>query len=272
MKKITLLLLFFCFQSQAQFMHLKVNQESGPVKITFMDGTVLSGVAKNNKADDFMLRGLSMQNDRNAMKNANIVAETIQFKEEGTDEFKVFNSNQIKKVNFIYTDGTLYWEYFRIEVAKLDLDTFETKKSVSMFLTKLRDGHFQTYGYAFYNSGLYMYTYAFVKVIGEDYTVSLTQNTLLHSDTKIFKVLDYVGKDCPAYQKYMKAVDAKGDLIFRKEYKEAFKAFKESMKERLAKYSKAERHIKIQETVAFNKMKDLYYIDFLEGKYGELCQ
>ncbi len=272
MKKITLLLLFFYCQAQAQFMHLKVNQESGPAKITFMDGTVISGIAKNNKANDFVLRGLSMQNDRNAMSNANLVSETIKFKEEGTDEFTVLNSNLIEKVNFIYTDGSPFMEYFRLNVASLDLDTFKVKKTVTMFLTQMKKGLFETYGYEFYNRGMYMYTYAFVKVIGEDYIVSLTQNTLLPSDTKIFKVLEYVGKDCPAYQKYMKAVDAKGDLIFRKEYKEAFKVFKNNTKEEIAALVKKKEIYKAQGNLRLSKMKDLYYIDFLEGKYGELCQ
>ncbi|WP_430614354.1 hypothetical protein [Flavobacterium sp. JP2137] len=274
MKNIILMLVLTlgCLPMQAQFLHLKVNKESGPARITFMDDTVLSGTVKNNKAENFILRGLAVQNDGNAMSNANIVAEKIRFKEEGQSEFKELPASQIKKVTFLDKDGVSFMEVFRINVARLDLDNGQIKKMQTMFLPLLMAGNFKTYGYSVYDRGVYWYTYAFVAVKGEDYVVSLTQNTTFPSESKVFKVLKYVGKNCKAYQEYMEAVDAKGDLISRTEFKEALKNFK-SLKGELIDQTKESKQMgKAEAKVHFQIMKDLYYIEFLEDKYVEWCK
>lgn len=273
MKKIYFLLIsLFCLHAQAQFMHLPSNKESGPAAITLLDGKVLYGKVKNNKVDNFFLRGLGRASDRNAMSNANLTAERIAFKEDSTTKFVDMDPNLIYKINFFDEAGVSALEVFRLKIVTIDLDTKAHKKSFSMFLTQLLDGDFKTYGYTIYQDANYMYTDSYVGVIGEDYAVSVMHNGGLPTEGKVFKALKYVGKNCKAYQDYMEEMNEEGDLKSRSEFKAALKEFKATKKDVIAQAKLKDNLSKREAKEVYKVKKDLLYMEFLNQKYQQLCK
>lgn len=273
MKSIILVcILFFCSQLHAQFRYVDEFKVAGPVIITFKDGTVKSGIVKYHNPGNLFSKMSSDFKNMTTMQNSALVVQHIKFKADGEEDFKEYEVDLAKKVNFIDKSGNSFLELHNIKVASLNLDNLEVKTTFTMFLPVLIDGHFTTYGYSVSDRKVYLYTYAFVKVSGEDYTVSLTQNTLMPSETKVFKVLSYLGKDCPSFQDYMKEVDAAGNLISRDQYKSAFKAFK-STKKQIISEDRETKQLSIGEaTTNFRMRKDLYYLAFLNEKYAEFCK
>ncbi len=264
--------LFFCTHLQAQFRYVDQHKVAGPVVITFQDGTVQSGIAKYHNTGNFFSKMFSDFKDINMMHNSGLIVQNVKFKATGEKDFKEYDVNLVKKVNFINKSGNSFLELHNIKVASLNFDDFEIKTTFTVFLPLLMDGNFTTYGYSVYDRNAYLYTYAFVKVSGEDYMVSLTQNTFLPSETKVFKVLSYLGKDCPSYQDYMKEVDAAGNLVCRNEYELAFKAFTSTRKQIISEAKDTKQLSNAQAKISYRMRKDLYYVSFLNEKYAEFCK
>lgn len=221
------ILFLFAFKTNAQFAHLKNNEEDDQqVLVVFNDGGTKTGYIKNDKTNASLGRTLSLlTTDLNAFKHTNTIADHILFREEGSNDFNKIDAKNIKQVRFNSSDSL---SYDRITVYRFKRKNFELKKDEPemMFAISQVDDVFKMYSKYYLSedsTGRENEQYFFfVKLRDSDMTYFFSKSSLVNRAyfLEYFKIF---APDNVEYTTYIDRLKKKGTPEF-KEFEEAGKA------------------------------------------------
>lgn len=152
MKNIYLLLLTFAsIGAQSQFIYWKSNEEiPDQAMVVFNNDSSKTGYIKNNKTANVGLRMLSL--DPKLFRHADVEADKILFKEEGSSNYTEIPANTIKHVIFSGEEPT---RFDKITVFKFDRKSLEVKEDepATMFQIPRVDDYIVLYSNYYINVG-----------------------------------------------------------------------------------------------------------------------
>ncbi len=209
MKKLYFLtMLLLSSFAQAQFTHLKPNQEvPEQVLMVMNDNTSKTGYVKNNGMDYVALRILSQ--DLNSFKHASVEVEGIKFKPEGKTDYETIPAKDIKHIILSGEDPV---RFDRINVYRFKKKSLEVKDKdpAIMFQVPKVDDYLVMYSNIYINKGsggsvhdqLNFFvrlkdsdiTYFFNMIAGVKDKHNLPQFKILAKNNK--KFTDYIDKLC----------------------------------------------------------------------------
>jgi len=247
----TLLLLFVSNASFSQFIYWKANEEiPDQAMVVLNNNTNKTGFIKNNKISNVGKRMLTL--DPKLFRHADVEADVILFKSEGTENYVEIPSNNIEYVIFSGEDPT---RFDRINVYKFDRKTLEVKdkEPVTMFQIPRTYGHVVMYANYYINLGRNgslndeLYFYVRLKDSDKAYYMRFFSSSKDKHNFPYLKIL------APKNQKYIAYIDKLCDKK-SEEYKEYKKGEEEVLQEvsNYLKENRKELSIVDSRTIAYN--------------------
>ncbi len=251
------------FSAHSQFIYWKTNEEiPDQVMMVMNNGTSKTGHVKNNKVSNVGKRMLTL--DPKLFRHADVEANVILFKEEGSQNYVEIPANSIKYVVFSGEEPT---RFDRINVYKFERKSLEIKdkEPVTMFQIPRVDDYVVMYANYYINVGrngsLNDELYFYVKLKDSDKSYYMR----FFSFSKDKLNFPYLKILAPKNQKFISYIDKLCDKK-SEEYKEYKNGEKEVLKE-VSDYLKENKKISIVDarSIGYNA-KFRYMFSFIGKK------
>lgn len=268
-----LILFFFVFSTNAQFLHLRAGQESkDPVTIIFEDGSEKYGFIKNNEPKNKFLRAISFNSNSSAFSNPELGIDYILFKaSEDAVDYSNIDVSTIKHVIFSRNNSLIYDRHVLYDINEKTLEIDYSNPKQIFFQANNLNGfkRYIIFVRMTDRGKTVMYSpYYYIKSPNKNEVVALSSWSLI-SYNRVVNYFKFLGSDCQPFLDYLARSEDKNSDEFKK-FKKIRKEHRRTFNKEIKKTFKKNKKNKIDNEYIYQEKSTRefeFLFDYMYQKY-----